>query len=392
MNPQTFFSKIVIFYKNGKVDHARVEYKKVYGPKQIIDLTDYVYAHELNDVIANIMKAFNINDLNFLISRGVIEYRDYTAISERDKQLEENFRKARKRDDFDNSVLANVVYSVDDFNIRVKNKLKQKNISIRKISAIALAIILGTTGIGFTVNNIVNRDVISRNNVSTSIVAMAEENPEISLRDIDNVINQLNSMDSEDDLTASFSMDLVRQIVEAYSKEFDSPIEKVVIDKYMRLGGLYNVNQMSSTLLNNFCQYAVNLVMGGDNYSYLYGASSSIPLSIEMCDPKLRSGVIEGMADKYHVSRKRVEFYAVPGESDIYESFPAILRYAILCQVESAVCNSHFEFKYSDVPSWWTGLNFKYDYNRLIEEIRAKKASCLEEIRNYYSSNGVKKN
>ena len=53
---QEYFDKIVIFYKNGKIHHARVDTKKVFSDNRETGHSEYLYESEVNQEIAKIMK------------------------------------------------------------------------------------------------------------------------------------------------------------------------------------------------------------------------------------------------------------------------------------------------------------------------------------------------
>ena len=173
------------------------------------------------------------------------------------------------------------------------------------------------------------------------------------------------------------------------SSKSNNAFSQMVIDKFLNLGGLSDLNSMSESELKHLCMYGANLIMGGDNYGNLYGSSESIAMNLNTHKDQDYYKYVYGIASEYNISPERVEYSAVYSESQAYKNLQLNDKYIILSQTEKAIVKANFDFEDKKImPTWWVNLNDKYDHDRLLEKIREEKETIIKEMHKMSPRNG----
>ena len=368
------FDKIIVYYKNNKMHHAKIKYKKIYSPGRIVDLEKDVYPDEFNSELKNIIHYYNSRGNDSFNVESLIEYSDYNKITQ------------SKR--FNNKVLSHID-SINnreyDMLKRVRKKLEYKNIKIKKISAVSLSLLLMVSGIGYSLSRAKPKEN-SMEKYYKSVIYI-NDNYDIALSDLDSIINVIDSL-NENDNSLYKKLNICKTIIN--SNKPDNYFYQMIINKFLDLGGLSNINIMTNNDLKHLCMYCANLIMGGDNYGNLYANSDIIVMNRDTNKDKDYYKYLSYVADRYNISPERAEYSAVYAESKGYEKLPLIIKYIIITQTENAIIKNKFDFDDKKImPTWWVGLKDKYDSDKLLREIRIKKEEIKEKIYNKLTSNEI---
>lgn len=371
------FDKIIIYYKNNKMHHAKIKYRKIYGPGRVVDLEKEVYPKEFDNELRKIIHYYrSIGNYSFDIQK-LIEFSDF----EKTSKISSN-----------NQVLTHVE-SINnqsyDMMDRIRKKLESKNIRIKKIGAAALSLMLAISGIGYTVSRAKPKENSMEKYYKS--VMYINDNYNVALSDIDNILEIIDNLKDTDTSSLYEKLNFCKMIINTSMP--DIPFSQIVVNKFLNLGGLLNKDIMSDSGLKHLCMYGVNLIMGGDNYGNLYNSSDIIAMNLNTNKDDSYYKYLSYISNRYNISGERAEYSAVYAEAVAYESLPLIIKYIILTQVEKAIVKAHFDFEDKKImPTWWVNLDNKYDYDKLLAEIRAKKEDCKAEIYNTHVSSEAKDN
>ena len=368
------YDRITLYHKNGKVVYAKIEYRKNYGQNRVVELEKNVKANELNAELGRIIHYYRENGYKDFDIRSLFAFRDYVE----GKNIK------------DKNILSHID-SVDNKNFdmmkRVKKKLGQKNINIKKLGSLSLACMLALAGTGYSIATRL-KPKMSPMEKSNKVIEYMQNSPEnVSLGDIDDLLSRLDNTDSEDKEVARNNLELCKKIYNSYKTEY--PFLQTVINRFNKMNGLSSLDLMNDNMVNHLCVYGTNLVMGGDNYGHLYNSNSSIFIATNLDEltGKDYYDYVSMIAKEYNISEERVQCAALYSESLMYENLPPMIKYIIICQTENAVRKKHFEFQDKAlIPTWWVSLNDKYDYDKLINDLELKKEECKKAIYAIYGN------
>ena len=365
------YDKIIVYYKNDKMHHAKIQYKKIYGPGRVVDLEKDVYPNEFDNELRKIIHYYRSNgDYSFNIQK-LIEFSDYM----KPNKITSNNHVLTHIESTDNRS-----YGMID---KVGKKLESKNIKIRKISAAALSLVLLTSGIGYSISRTKPNANKTENHYKS--VMYVDDDYNIDLSDMDSIIELIDHLDDDNIESLYEKLNICKMVIN--SSMPDIPIYQTIVDKFINLGGLSNMDT-DVNMLKHLCMYGTNLIMGGDNYGNLYEDSDIIAMNLNTNKDKDYFDYLTYLTKKYNISSERAEYSAVYAEAAAYEKLPAIIKYIILSQTEKAIIKAHFDFEDKKImPTWWVNLKDKYDYNRLLEEIRIKKDNIRKSIYNTTNNN-----
>ncbi len=385
MGPIYSYDKFNVFFKNGMLHHARIDYRRVLYDDQLVNVKDYVYRREikkrLND-ITNYYKGKHIKDFNI---KDIIEHHNYEDLTDDEIKEEERLKSHRKDREFYNSPLGKGVY-------RAKDSLYTLDVLLHKIDLRMVAwITVGGLVIGGAAY-VLCKDFSPKkgtiNMATRSIETMTTEaNPHLDYYDIDTLLAYIDDVGSMDFDTYSNGRKVCEELLRLYNVTDEG---KIILNRFNTICGLKQNGRYSERELRRMCMYGTNLIMGGDDYGNI-GISMAYAMKFNYLDLNNYEGYARTLQldlGKNNLTLNRIMYSATKGESYNYKYLPPIIRYIILSRVEMAVERTKFEFEENDRPLWWfKSLKETYNYEDLIDAIRTEKENCRKEIYAMYSTN-----
>ena len=358
------YDSITIYYKDDNVHHAKLKYRKIYGPDKVVEDEKYIKPEEIEELKNNIT--------NYYHDRGYIDFKVENLIILKDYK-EDNMK------EYDGVMLSHID-SVDNRNYdmmeRIRRKNEHKKIKIKRIGALYLIITLAISGY------VINKKLSAKASTGKidNYIGMASDNKILwDINSINEVLNYIDNADNGNYGETIENRELCSKILQSYDK--DTPVYKTVIDRFINAGGLVYLGdtKTSKSIIERLCMYGTNLVMGGDKYC----AGGDSILTVQ-----------NFQVDKDGDMRKnRVMYATTTAESYLYKNLPPFIKYVILSKTERAVREIKFEFKKALIHSWWFINNYdSYDYDKLVEVLKQKKEECKKEIYDYYLNEDTIKN
>ena len=386
MNPIYSYDKVNVFYKNGIIHHARIDYKKRLDDNQSLKISDYVYRREirkrLNDIV-DYYRRMHVKDFNI---KDIIVYRNYEDLTISEFEKEEELKKRRKDRDFYNSSLGTGIRQVKDTMYSLDVLLHM--INLRMVAWITVGSIL-VGGAGYALCK-QNGSKTGKINMATKSIEtmMTDDNPRLDNYDIDTLLDYIDDVGSMDFDAYSNGRKVCEELLRLYRPNTNEGL--IILNRFNTICGLKQNGRYSERELRRMCMYGTNLIMGGDDYGDI---GTSMIYAMKFNDLELNgyegyARTLQSSLGKNNLSLNRIMYSATKGESYNYKKLPPIIRYIILSRVEMAVERTKFEFEKDDRPLWWfKTLKETYSYEELIVKIRTEKADCREEIYAMYSFN-----
>lgn len=375
---------ITIFYNKNGVDHARLEFDVEFGEGRLVHKARYVTKKELEIVIQQLCRGYNM-PLEQLQQIGIVKYIDYQKVDENVKKSEKILK--NQNNGYVTVNTSNNEMSISDVIHRIEDKLKENNYRGVKIGVLTLTLVIAIASVGYVIKKHNSPEAKRERAVNTAVDILKNEN-NLSSYSIDEMIEIFTSNSYSDRLYAK-----------AFGKQFlnllkyNANISKDVVDRFEDLYSFTITDENRNKpdyFTYNFCLYGINLIMGGDTFSYNL---AHLPQSLKKADPVSKTKLIEGIMKDCGVSRNRVEYAATVEEANLFQQLPPIAKVIMLTQLEDQIRRTNFVPRPEDYPTWWVGFykTDSYSSEKILSRISEMREMAIEEVHSMYSNESQRK-